>query len=305
MAQTTKDSRGLRDGVAVRRADLDVTNAGFAVQARSLAGPGIIITSTGPDTGTGDVTYSLGQFNARTPGASPATLLASDGIVYMGFAAANVLKIQTQANATAGGAAYATEQVVNVIQTDIGKTQITYDSGVTIIAPGSMYCRTKGSVLTLKRMGSSDTWIVTGDTDDATSGGGTAARFKATGGSSVGSSFSTITLTTTAFNVGSFVLNSNSTITAPLTGKYDCTGSLRVPDYGSTYNVGIGIGTVNADSTDFYWDTVTSSSGGANRKTFQYHNIINFNSGDFIRLFAYVDGTTLALNGGIVLNYLG
>lgn len=47
----------IKDG-SVQRKDMDVTTTGEAVITKIIAGPGITITETGADTGTGDVTIT-------------------------------------------------------------------------------------------------------------------------------------------------------------------------------------------------------------------------------------------------------
>ena len=58
MAATALNSSQIRDG-QVSRADLNTSTGGSAVIARAIAGNGIALGSTGADTGTGDVTFSV------------------------------------------------------------------------------------------------------------------------------------------------------------------------------------------------------------------------------------------------------
>ena len=61
MAKTTIGGAQITDG-SVQRADLDTTTAGKAVVAKIVQGTGnISISSTGADSGTGDVTINLGN----------------------------------------------------------------------------------------------------------------------------------------------------------------------------------------------------------------------------------------------------
>ena len=57
MGKTTIGGGQIRDGT-VQRADLDVTTVGQAVIAKIIQGTNITISSTGGDSGTGDVTIN-------------------------------------------------------------------------------------------------------------------------------------------------------------------------------------------------------------------------------------------------------
>lgn len=57
--RTQTTSENLKDGVAVERADLNVTDAGSAVIAKAVGSTNIALSSTGVDAGTGDVTFDL------------------------------------------------------------------------------------------------------------------------------------------------------------------------------------------------------------------------------------------------------
>ncbi len=58
MSSTAVPTRQIRDGT-VRRVDLDTTTGGAAVIAKAVAGTGISLSSSGVDSGTGDVTISV------------------------------------------------------------------------------------------------------------------------------------------------------------------------------------------------------------------------------------------------------
>lgn len=66
MARTQITGQQVGDGT-VQRADLDVTTSGSAVIRRIIAGTNITFTSTGPDTGTGDVTINTPTQVAAAP----------------------------------------------------------------------------------------------------------------------------------------------------------------------------------------------------------------------------------------------
>ena len=76
MGATQLTGKQVSDG-SVQRQDLDVTNAGFAVIRKILAGIGISLSSSGVDAGTGDVTVSVTGTNYGTTtldfGATPGT----------------------------------------------------------------------------------------------------------------------------------------------------------------------------------------------------------------------------------------
>lgn len=57
MGRTELKSRQIKDGT-IQREDMDVTTPGKSVIARILPGANVTISSTGADTGTGDVTIS-------------------------------------------------------------------------------------------------------------------------------------------------------------------------------------------------------------------------------------------------------
>jgi hypothetical protein len=57
MPQTVIRGTQVLDG-SIQRADLDVSTAGKAVVAKLVQGTGIVLSSTGADSGTGDVTVS-------------------------------------------------------------------------------------------------------------------------------------------------------------------------------------------------------------------------------------------------------
>jgi len=59
MSKTEVSGKQLKDG-SVQRVDLDVATSGQSVIAKVVAGSNISISSTGADTGTGDVTINLG-----------------------------------------------------------------------------------------------------------------------------------------------------------------------------------------------------------------------------------------------------
>lgn len=55
MSITRQTGRNVRDG-SIARVDLNTDQSGEAVIVKAVAGPGIILHSTGADSGTGDVT---------------------------------------------------------------------------------------------------------------------------------------------------------------------------------------------------------------------------------------------------------
>ena len=73
MARTQITGQQVGDGT-VQRADLDVSTAGSAVIRKVLAGTGVSLVSTGPDSGTGDVTISAAS---AVQSAAPVTVTFS------------------------------------------------------------------------------------------------------------------------------------------------------------------------------------------------------------------------------------
>ncbi|WP_394999739.1 hypothetical protein [Acinetobacter sp.] len=65
MARTVVGGAQVKDG-SIQRADLDVTTVGSAVIAKVVQGTNITISSTGGDSGTGDVTINAAQQVATT-----------------------------------------------------------------------------------------------------------------------------------------------------------------------------------------------------------------------------------------------
>lgn len=83
MSRTQVRSAQLGDN-EVKRVDLNTTEAGQAVITKAIAGAGIIVTSTGVDAGTGDVTVTAGTLT-QLPGtvamaAGYAWIMATDEI---------------------------------------------------------------------------------------------------------------------------------------------------------------------------------------------------------------------------------
>jgi len=58
MSKTEVQTRDIKDG-EVKRADLNVSELGSAVIRKLIAGPGVVISQTGVDNGTGDVTLRV------------------------------------------------------------------------------------------------------------------------------------------------------------------------------------------------------------------------------------------------------
>lgn len=83
-----------------------------------------------------------------------------------------------------------------------------------------------------------------------------------------------------------------SIYTVPVTGLYQCSGSLRLNDAtAASVNYGLGIHTSNADGPWFLWSSFASNATGPRRATGAYLRVASFNAGDQLRLYAYVDAT--------------
>lgn len=80
--------------------------------------------------------------------------------------------------------------------------------------------------------------------------------------------------------------------TCPEDGTYALLGSWRPVDNTNTgASSGIGIDTVERDSTTFHWSTIQNGPLGSHtaRTTFATLLVLPFSAGDQVRLFAYVD----------------
>lgn len=78
MARTTLDGGQITDG-SVQRVDLDTTTTGQAVITKIIAGSNVSITSTGVDSGTGDVTINASVSASPLPLTITNTLLSTTG----------------------------------------------------------------------------------------------------------------------------------------------------------------------------------------------------------------------------------
>lgn len=76
MPATTVDSAQIRDGT-VSRSDLNTTGVGQSVVAKIIQGANVTLTSTGADSGTGDVTISTASGGTGPPGANAFTTLTA------------------------------------------------------------------------------------------------------------------------------------------------------------------------------------------------------------------------------------
>lgn len=86
----------------------------------------------------------------------------------------------------------------------------------------------------------------------------------------------------------------------PVSGRYLCTGSLRVAD-GSTINsqFGLGVHSATADGNHFLWHTVVDT-----RTTYPYARIARFAAGDVVRMFTFADAGITTLFGGMQVEML-
>ena len=124
----------------------------------------------------------------------------------------------------------------------------------------------------------------------------------ATSSFTIAAAFTTIPLpvidndTNNAFNA------TTNLYTVPVAGFYAIEALIRVKDGDSLgSNIGIGVGTANADSASFAWYSVATSSGAsASRNSFFYARTAHFNVGDQVRLFGYGDKT-----GGTAVTFAG
>ena len=246
------------------------------------------------DNGSALVPLDLqGDWVGRTVMNADGVTAANDNVVFMNNASTQAFTV----NATP---AFGLNKLLELIPIGAGAVTLTANTGAGVTFEGLNF---SGSSIVITRPVSLiqralNTWRVIGVPDIK-------YQIKVNCSNNVGAGFTTITINSTAFNKGGFVVNGDSTVTIPATGLYDCTGTLRGDDNASPRNVGMGIGTSNADSGDFYWDINAQTGSGYNRKTCQYHNIIAFNAGDYVRLFAYVDSGTMNLSGQMVLNKIG
>lgn len=71
-------------------------------------------------------------------------------------------------------------------------------------------------------------------------------------------------------------------------GIYICTALLRVKDgFGGNFNMGIGIGTANADGAHVQWNKYFTGAGG--RCAFNYMRAASFAPGNQLRLYCFQD----------------
>lgn len=101
---TKIDSSSIEDSIGVTRQDLDVTNSSKAVIAKAVAGRGLGISSTGPDAGTGDVTFNVGTVATNAPSANQNDLsfTGSDKASYLRIAPSNCIVITGLADGVDG-----------------------------------------------------------------------------------------------------------------------------------------------------------------------------------------------------------
>lgn len=111
-------------------------------------------------------------------------------------------------------------------------------------------------------------------------------------GQSISSSFTTITLSSEASDLGNNFNTSTSIYTVPSTGVYLCLGKVRFTDGSGTADagLGIGIGASSEDGAHFLWTSV----GTATRRAFPYQRMAQFTVGDQLRLYTYYDHGTPA-----------
>lgn len=100
---------------------------------------------------------------------------------------------------------------------------------------------------------------------------------------------------TVATNNGGGFNSTTDIYTLPAGGIYICTALLRVIDgFGTNCNLGIGIGTANADAAHVQWNKYVTGSGG--RCAFSYLRAASFASGNQLRLYAFQDsGVSMTL----------
>jgi hypothetical protein len=87
MGVTTVRSKQIRDNT-IAREDLNVTDSGKAIIAKIVAGTGIVLSETGPDAGTGDVTVKVqeNKYPYFTVPDDPLTVGTNKtGRLYIGF----------------------------------------------------------------------------------------------------------------------------------------------------------------------------------------------------------------------------
>jgi hypothetical protein len=121
---------------------------------------------------------------------------------------------------------------------------------------------------------------------------------RAGGATTVGASgFSTFPLDSVVTNIGGGSYNTSTFIyTVPKAGLYLCLGWIRLADSSTSRNVGISIGTSNADGPAVAWGTMGGT--GANmRQSLQYDRLTRFSVNDQVRLFIYSDGATFSVPG--------
>lgn len=125
------------------------------------------------------------------------------------------------------------------------------------------------------------------------SGGGSAPDFPFFAGTyqgyhNVGSAFTTVPLNQIATDThGGWNATTNTwTVPAGQSGVYQVFGKYRIQDGGGGgTSTGIGLDTANQDSPTFFWGVTNGNRHGIVNQRFA-----QFNAGDQIRLFSYIDG---------------
>jgi hypothetical protein len=129
MAQTLINSDGLASG-CITRAKLNTTLAASAVIARTIAGSGIALTSTGVDSGTGDVTIAK-LLPSKSQAANSGALNTTETYISAAFSiAANVLVVGMAFRITAYGTCTSSAANLSTFTVRFGTAGTTSDASV-------------------------------------------------------------------------------------------------------------------------------------------------------------------------------
>lgn len=166
MARTQITGSALSSGT-VTRSDMNTTSTGTAVITKVIAGTGVTISNTGVDAGTGDVTVNA-TINAPvvksiSGSATIDATYAPQTSGYQGIVNANsasALTVTIPLNATVS---YPVGTIISVAQMGAGQVTIGAASGVTVVTASSLTTRAQYSTVTLMKMATTDTWLLTGD----------------------------------------------------------------------------------------------------------------------------------------------